>query len=142
MAGHYVGSVSQSDAMKITTKMAAHMGCCVHVVIEEDGPILQTSDKTLQKIKDSAEKWRYLDGVESEIAEKYCSSAVEYTAGYKCADGNHMACYRKFTDITKINRAIKRCAKLVQPIPERCADEITPRKSTRQVENLQLLDIL
>ena len=118
------------------------MGCCIHVVIEEDGPILQTSDKTLQKIKDSAEKWRYLDGVEREIAEKYCSSAVEYAAGYKCADGYHMACYRRFTDITKINRAIKRCAKLVQFIPERCAYEITPRKSTRQVENLQLLDIL
>ena len=95
-----------------------------------------------KNIKDSAEKLRYLDGVAREIAEKYCSLAVEYAAGYKCADGYHMACYRKFTDITKTNKAIKRCAKLVQPIPERCAVEITQRKSTRQVENLQLLDIL
>ena len=59
VVGLYVGTISQSDVMKITTKMAAHMCCCIHVVIEEDGPILQTSDKSLQKIKDSAEKWRY-----------------------------------------------------------------------------------
>ena len=59
VACHYVGSISQSDAIKITTNIGSpHVFVVYMLLLKKMAPILQTSDKSLQKIKDSAEKWR------------------------------------------------------------------------------------
>ena len=92
--------------------MAASIGCCIHVFSDENGPILSVSEKTLQTIKDSAEKWRQLDGVEREVGVKAQLSDVQ--PGPLCAAGFHTPCYRRFTDKTKIARSVIRCAKLGQ----------------------------
>ena len=93
--------------------MATSIECCIHIVSDENGPILPISEKTLQTIKDSAEKWRQLNGVEREVGVKAQLSDVQ--PGPLCTAGFHMPCYRRFTDKTKIARSVKRCAKLGQP---------------------------
>ena len=80
--------------------MAASIECCIHIFSDENGPILPISEKSLQTIKDSAEKWRQLDGVEREVVVKAQLSDAQ--PGPLCTDGFHMPCYRRFTDITKI----------------------------------------
>ena len=90
--------------------MAASIECCIHVFSDENGPILPISEKTLQTIKDSAEKWRQLDGVEREVGVKAQLSDVQ--AGPFCTAGFHTPCYRRFTDKTKIARSVMRCAKV------------------------------
>ena len=76
-------------------------------------PFCQFPRKCLQTIKDSAEKWRQLDGVEREVGVKAQLSDVQ--PGPLCTAGFHMPCYRRFTDKTKIARSVKRCAKVGQP---------------------------
>ena len=84
--------------------MAASIECCIHVFSDENGPIFPISEKTLQTIKDSTEKWKQLDGVNREVEVKARLSNVQpgplYTAGF------HMPCYRRFTDKTKIARSV------------------------------------
>ena len=72
--------------------MAASIECCIHVF----------SEKTLQTIKDSAEKWRQLDGVEREVGVKAQLSDVQ--PGPLCTAAFDMVCYRRYTDKTKIAR--------------------------------------
>ena len=108
--------------------MAASIECCIHIFSGENGPILPISEKTLQTIKDSAEKWRQLDGVEREVGVKAQLSDVQ--PGPLCTAGFHMPCYRRFTDKTKIARSVKRCARVGQP----SHDSFTSRKSVRNVE--------
>ena len=88
--------------------MAASIECCNHVFSDENGPILLISEKTLQKIKDSAEKWRQLDCVEREAGVKAHLSDVQ--PGPLCTAGFHTPCYRRFTYKTQIARSVKRCA--------------------------------
>ena len=88
--------------------MAASIECCIHVFFDENGPILPVSEKTLQTIKDSAEKWRQLDGVERDVGVKVQLSDVQ--PGPLCTAGFHTPCYRRFTDNTKIARSVIRCA--------------------------------
>ena len=102
--------------------MAASIECCIHIFSYENGPIFPISEKTLQTIKDSAEKWRQLDGVEREVGVKAQLSDVQ--PGPLCTAGFHMLCYRRFTDKTKIARSVKRCAKVGQPSD----DSFTSRK--------------
>ena len=92
--------------------MAASIECCIHVFSDENGPILPVSEKTLQTIKDSAEKWRQLDGVERDVGVKVQLSDVQ--PGPLCTAGFHTPCYRRFTDKTKIARSVIRCAKVGQ----------------------------
>ena len=73
--------------------MAASIECCIHVFSDENGPILSVSEKTLQIIKDSAEKWRQLDGVEREVGVKAQLSDVQH--GPLCTAGFHTPCYRQ-----------------------------------------------
>ena len=75
--------------------MAASIVCCIHIFSDENGPILLISVKTLQTIKDSAEKWRQLDGVEREVGVKAQLSDVQ--PGPLCTARFHMPCYRRFT---------------------------------------------
>ena len=93
--------------------MAASIECCIHIFSDESGPILPISEKTLQTIKDSAEKWRQLDSAEREIGVKAHLSDVQPEP--LCTAGFQMPCYRRFTDKTKIARSVKRCAKIGQP---------------------------
>ena len=95
--------------------MAASIDCCIHIFSDENGPILPISEKT---IKDSAEKWRQLDGVEREVGVKAQLSDVQ--PGPLCT-----AVYK-----TKIARSVKRCANVGQP----SHDSFTSRKSVRNVE--------
>ena len=92
--------------------MAATIECCIDLFSDENGPILQVSEKTLQTIKDSAEKWRQLDGVEREVGVKAQLSDVQ--PGLLCTAGFHTPCYRRFTDKIKIVRSVLRCAKVGQ----------------------------
>ena len=92
--------------------MAASIECCIHVFSDENGSILPVSEKTLQTIKDSAEKWRQLDGVERDVGVKVQLSDVQ--PGPLCTAGFHTPCYRRFTDKTKIARSVIRCAKVGQ----------------------------
>ena len=78
--------------------MAASIECCIYIVSDENGPILPISKKTWQTIKDSAEKLRQLDGVESEVGVTAQLSDVQ--PGPLCTAGFHMPCYRRFTDKT------------------------------------------
>ena len=80
----------------------------------------------------SAENWRQLDGVEREFGVKALLSAVQ--PGPLCTDGFRMQCLKRFTDKTKIARAVKRCTKVGQPSPDSCIDVHTSRKSARNVE--------
>ena len=73
--------------------MAASIECYIHVFSDENGPILSASEKTLQTIKDSAEKWRQLDGVEREVGVKAQLSDVQ--PGPLCTAGFHTPCYRQ-----------------------------------------------
>ena len=66
----------------------------------------------MQTIKDSAEKWRQLDGVSREVGVKAQLSDVQ--PGPLCTTGFHTPCYRQFTDKTKIARSVIRCAKVGQ----------------------------
>ena len=90
--------------------MAASIECCIHVFSDENGPILPVSEKTLQTIKDSAEKWRQLDRVERDVGVKVQLSDVQ--PGPLCTAGFHTPCYRRFTENTKIARSVIRCAKV------------------------------
>ena len=92
--------------------MVAFIECCIHVFSDENGPILPVFEKTLQTIKDSAEKWRQLDGVEREIGVKAQLSDVR--PGPLCTAGFHTPSYRRFTNKTKIARSVIRCAKFGQ----------------------------
>ena len=87
--------------------MAASIECCIHIFSDENGPILPISEKSVHTIKDSAEKWRQLYGVEREVGVKAQLSDVQ--PGPLCPAGFHMPCYRRFTDKTKIARSVKRC---------------------------------
>ena len=51
-------------------KMVASIEYCIHVFSDENGPILPISEKTLQTIKDLAEKRKQLDNVEREVGVK------------------------------------------------------------------------
>ena len=112
--------------------MAASIECCIHIFFDENGPIMPISEKTLQTIKNSAEKWRELDGVEREIGVKVQLSDVQ--PGPLCTAGFHMPCYRRFTEKTKIARSVKRCAKVGQPSHDSFIYVHTSRKSVRNVE--------
>ena len=90
--------------------MAASIECCIHVFSNENGPILPVSEETLQTIKDSAEKWRQLDGVERDVGVKVQLSDVQ--PGPLGTAGFHTPCYRRFTDNTKIARSVIRSAKV------------------------------
>ena len=92
--------------------MVASIECCIHVFSDENGLILPVFEKTLQTIKDSAEKWRQLDGVERDVGVKDQLSDVQ--PGPLCTAGFHTPCYRRFTDKTKIARSVIRCAKVGQ----------------------------
>ena len=92
--------------------MAASIECCIYVFSDENGPILPVSEKTLETIKDSAEKWRQLDGVEREVGVKAQLSDVQ--PGPLCPVGLPTPCYRRFTDKTKIASSVIRCAKVGQ----------------------------
>ena len=70
--------------------MAASIKYCIHVFSDENGPILSISEKTLQKINESAEKWRHLDGVEREVGVKAQLSDVQH--GPLCTAGFHTSC--------------------------------------------------
>ena len=110
--------------------MAASMCCCLPITCEENSAILPVSDKSLRKIKECIEEWRYLDGAEREKAEKF-------TVGSEQLDnfdafGYHSQCYKRFTDKTKIERAKKRCAKLNNSTPgDSRALTPPPRKSSQ-----------
>ena len=95
------------------SKMAAPIECCIHVFSDENGHILPISEKTLQKIKDSAEKWRQLDGVEREVGVKAQLSDVQPRP--LCTARFHTPCYRLFTYKTKRARSVKCCATVVLP---------------------------
>ena len=120
--------------------MAASIEWCIHIFSDENGPILPISEKTLQTIKDSAEKWRQLDGVEREMETfRWCGERswskspvirCSLQPGPLCTTGFHMPCYRRFTDKTKIARSVKHCAKVGQP----SHDSFTSKKSVRNVE--------
>ena len=56
--------------------------------------------------------------MEREVGVKAQLSAVQH--GPLCTDGFHMQFYRRFTDKTKIARAVKRCAKMGQPSHGSC----------------------
>ena len=81
----------------------------------------------MSKIKECANKWKHLDGVQRVIAEKFLED-VEKIANLDRL-GYHTQCYRRFTDKTKIEKAIKRCAKqcntspddIIATPPRRCA---------------------
>lgn len=108
--------------------MAAPMDCCIHIVSEEKSAVLPISENCLSKIIECTKKWKHLDGIQRAVAEKLSETFEE------CANlgglGYHIQCYRRFTDKTKIERAVKRCAKLKNTIPD---DVIAtpPRKSAR-----------
>ena len=95
--------------------MAASMCCCLPITCEENSAILPISDKSLRKIKECIEEWRYLDGAEREVAEKFTVSSKQLDNFD--AFGYHSKCYKRFTDKTKIERAKKRCAKLNNSTP-------------------------
>ena len=84
---------------------------------DEDGPVLPIPEKSLQTINDSAEQWRQLDSVEREVWVKVQLLAVQ--PGLLCTGGFHLQCHRRFTDKTKIASAVKRCAKMGQPSPDK-----------------------
>ena len=107
--------------------MAASIECCIHII---HGPILPISEKTLQTIKDSAEKWRQLDGMEREVGVKAQLSDIQ--PGTLCIARFHMPCYGRFTDKTKIDRSVKRCAKVGQP----SHDSSTSRKVCKMLSVL------
>ena len=90
------------------------------------------SEKTSQTIKDSAEKWSQLDGVEREVGVNAQLSDVQ--PGPLCTAGFHMSCYRRFTDKTKIARSVNRCAKVSQPSHDSFIDVHTSSKSVCNVE--------
>ena len=110
--------------------MAATLGCCLPITCEENSAILPISDKSLRKIKECIEEWRYLDGAEREIAEKLIVSS-EQLDNFD-AFGYHSKCYKRFTDKTKIERAKKRSAKQKNSTPGG-SNALTPppRKSSR-----------
>ena len=68
--------------------MVAFIECCIHVFSDEDGPVWPISEKSVQTIKDSAGKWRQLDGVEREVGINAQLSAVLPVP--LCTDGFHM----------------------------------------------------
>ena len=60
-------------------KVAASIECCIHIFSDKNGPILSIFEKTLQTIKDSAEKWMQLDGVEREVGVKAQCVLLDFT---------------------------------------------------------------
>ena len=112
--------------------VTASIECCINVFSDEDGPVLPISEKLFQIIKCSADNWRQLDGVEREFGVKAQLSAVH--PGPLCTDGFRVQCLKRFTDKTKMARAVKRCTKVGQPNPDSCINVPTSRKSARNVE--------
>ena len=50
--------------------MAASMECIMHVIPNDNSDILSFTTTTWQKFKTSIEKWKTLEGIGREIAEK------------------------------------------------------------------------
>lgn len=69
------------------------------------------------------EQWKHLDGVENKIAEQ--NSEVTVQSGQL---GYHHKCYMKYTEETKIERAVKHCTKEGQAV-----DDVGIEKSARPV---------
>lgn len=112
--------------------MAAPMNCCIHIVSGENNTVLPISANCTSKIKECANKWKHLDGVQRVVAENLLETFEETSSLDRL--GYHTQCYRRFTDKTKIERAIKRCAKHSNTNPD---DVIAtpPRKSARLSSN-------
>ena len=82
------------------------MVCCMHVFLDETGPILAFSERRWRTFLDFASRWRALEGPEKDIADLYEECQSESLPNAEL--GYHKRCYCRFTDKIKLERAEKR----------------------------------
>ena len=82
------------------------MVCCMHVLLDETGPILAFSERRWRTFLDFASRWRALEGPEKDIADLYEECQSESLPNAEL--GYHKRCYCRFTDKIKLERAEKR----------------------------------
>ena len=113
--------------------MAAPRACCVHIILEEKGALIPITERTLSTIKACAKQWKHLGGLQRSTAKKFISD-LEDSVSFGTL-GYHALCFRRFTDKTRIERAVKRCAQQRKTKPEALCTETQPRRSSRSTNS-------
>lgn len=90
------------------------MSCCIIHFAKVDPalPLIKFTTCTLERFVERRKQWLYLDGEQKEVAEKSLEFLpIDQDTLYSAQFYYHKECYCKFTDKTKVERAIARSQK-------------------------------
>jgi|SRR6218665_286286 len=114
--------------------------CCLHVLKAENGELIQFSDRCWNRVLECADKWKKLDGVCKDIADKFSTLTDISNPEQRLGLLYHFNCYKRFTDKLLIEKAEKYASKSESTSQSQTSDRkidtatsyIPPRKITRQ----------